>query len=180
MKTLLKKIGSLNIYFLCIFFALVTAFSSCTKEAIPDTILTEEIVSENIETGIDIRDPNIVVDDIAPSYCCGKNWQNKRRVAITLDALTYSHYCSGGNNLIYKFYNTNSPCSAPIVRASSLSTSTFCLPGSRDYTLFICASPAGCNLECNDGNDLSIPIGVPSSSPLYEFSLSSCRLILSK
>lgn len=168
MKTLLKN----SLFALCIFFALAITFSSCTKEDLDDTIQTE-LVTENNETDIENRAPNILVDDITPLYCCG-GWFNKRNVRVTLDPLTYSYFCSGGLNLVYKFYNTNYPCNAPIVRFSNQASPTFCLPGNRDYTLFICNNTSGCDLDCNGGSGLTIEPGVPTSSPMYEFTLNTC------
>lgn len=151
--------------------------TSCSKENINENIQIEEtsiLESENeYEVSVDNRAPKILVNNITPLGCCGFNWQNKRNVNITLNSLTYSFFCAGGNALIYKFYDANNPCNAPIVRSSNLLNPTFCLPGGRDYTLHICNALTGCDLDCSSGS-LSIPTGIGTSSPMYNFSSDSC------
>ena len=163
--------------FLFLALAISVVFFSCGKEELEDTLKTEviqefEVVSDinvEAETELEGRAPKILVESIEPAACC--SW-NKRRVTIDLEDLTYSFFCGGGDVLYYKFYRTNNPCAAPLSYSSNLPAPTFCLP-TGNWTLFICASNNNCALDCSGGS-LNIPIGVPTSGPMYNFSLTNC------
>lgn len=158
--------------------AIAITMISCEQNTLEN--LSTEALETQQNSDIDLKAPTIQAT-VESGDCCRGRYSfgppytvntGKRDVEIRLNSLTYSHFCTGSNTLVYKFFRYGAPNAAPIIKTSGEYSPTFCLPAV-DMALIICDT-GNCDVTYSNGNFVSVPNTGDSSSPIYSIRPDNC------